>query len=406
MRSQSFRGLLATTLSLFAVGVNAQTGTLSDLGSLLSSQQNLTTYYSLIQKYPAILLKLPSYSGVTILAPSNDAFSKIPYTVLNDAFANNNADTITNVLEYHILQGTRVAAQLVPGTPIFIPTLLTSPNWTTVAGGQRVENVKQAGDVVVFVSGSGSRSTVVTPDLMFTGGVVQVIDSLLIPPTDYIQTTTAFNLTSFQGATFASKENGTFTAPNVTMFAPSNEAFEALGPAITKMSVEELAKVMDYHLVPNLVFSTALGNGTTLATKQGGKLTIRHSGNNVYVNGAQLLTTDVLLSNGVLHVIDNVLNPDIPGAQPNPQLDTQLPEFASATPVTNLPFTSAIPCTTNCPVPSTTAGSTTSLTKATTKSTSAFSTSSSKGAGAPFARETGLGAAGLMMALGGAVLMI
>lgn len=241
---------------------------------------------------------------------------------------------------------------------------------------------------------------------MFTGGVVQVIDSLLIPPTDYIQTTTAFNLTSFQGATFASKENGTFTAPNVTMFAPSNEAFEALGPAITKMSVEELAKVMDYHLVPNLVFSTALGNGTTLATKQGGKLTIRHSGNNVYVNGAQLLTTDVLLSNGVLHVIDNVLNPDIPGAQPNPQLDTQLPEFASATPVTNLPFTSAIPCTTNCPVPSTTAGSTTSLTKATTKSTSAFSTSSSKGAGAPFARETGLGAAGLMMALGGAVLMI
>jgi hypothetical protein len=50
---------------------------------------------------------------------------------------------------------------LVPGTPVFIPTLLTSPEWSNVTGGQKVENVKQAGDVVVFVSGQGSRSTLV-----------------------------------------------------------------------------------------------------------------------------------------------------------------------------------------------------------------------------------------------------
>lgn len=99
--------------------------------------------------------------ALQILAPNNDAFDKIPYTVLNDAFKNNDQDTITNVLEYHILQGTRVAAQLIPGTPVFIPTLLTSPEWSNVTGGQKVENVKQAGDVVVFVSGQGSRSTLV-----------------------------------------------------------------------------------------------------------------------------------------------------------------------------------------------------------------------------------------------------
>lgn len=96
---------------------------------------------------------------MTILAPSDSAFSKIPYTALNDAFASNDSVVITNVLEYHILQGTRVAAQLVPGTPEFIPTLLTSPIYTNVTSGQRVENVKQAGDVVVFVSGDGARST-------------------------------------------------------------------------------------------------------------------------------------------------------------------------------------------------------------------------------------------------------
>ncbi len=49
MRSSSCRGLLATTLSLFLAGTNAQTGTLTDLGTTLSSQPNLTTFYGLIQ---------------------------------------------------------------------------------------------------------------------------------------------------------------------------------------------------------------------------------------------------------------------------------------------------------------------------------------------------------------------
>jgi len=49
MRSSSCRGLLATTLSLFLAGTNAQTGTLTDLGTTLASQPNLTTFYGLIQ---------------------------------------------------------------------------------------------------------------------------------------------------------------------------------------------------------------------------------------------------------------------------------------------------------------------------------------------------------------------
>jgi len=94
-----------------------------------------------------------------ILAPNNDAFDKIPYTQLNSAFENNDQDTIVNVLSYHILQGQKMAAQLIPGTPVFLPTLLNDAKWSNVTGGQVVQNVKQAGDVVVFVSGQGSRST-------------------------------------------------------------------------------------------------------------------------------------------------------------------------------------------------------------------------------------------------------
>ncbi|KAI9056182.1 hypothetical protein LZ554_001110 [Drepanopeziza brunnea f. sp. 'monogermtubi'] len=414
MRTQAWRALAVAIIGLFA-SVDAQTGTAKDLGSLLAGQKNLTTFYSLIQKYPQILLQLPSYSGVTILAPNNDAFEKIPYTQLNQAFADNDQDTIVNVLEYHILQGTKMAAQLVPGTPVFMPTLLTSTTWTNVSGGQNVENVKQAGDVVIFVSGQGSRATLTQADLSFTGGVVQVIDSLLIPPTNLTSTTTSFNITSFQGALYQTSQLRNFTdTPNYTIFAPANSAFQALGSAISNLTVEDLRSVIDFHVLQNQVtFSTALKNGTTWPTKQGENLTVHRSGNNVYIGSAQLLTSDILLANGVLHVIDNVLNPQRPGALPNPDLPTQLPAFAAASSVDSLPFTTAIPCTESCPAAASTSGSASGVTDATgTATTSASSpvkTSSSKALGVAVARETGFaaaGKAGLVVALGGAVMML
>jgi transforming growth factor-beta-induced protein len=87
-------------------------------------------------------------------SPVNGAFE-------NDELMNNNEDVITNVLQYHMLQGKQMASKLNPGTPVPIPTLLTSSEYTNMTGGQVVQNVQQAGDVVVFVSGKGSRSTLI-----------------------------------------------------------------------------------------------------------------------------------------------------------------------------------------------------------------------------------------------------
>lgn len=408
---KSWRSIAAAGAGLLVAGTRAQTGTLVNLGDLLSEQKNLTTFYGLIQKYPQILLQLPSYQGVTILAPSNDAFDKIPYSSLNDAFKNNDEDVITNVLEYHILQGTRVAAQLVPGTPVFIQTLLTDPNYSNVTGGQFVQNVKQAGDVVVFVSGQGSRSTLVQADLMFSGGVVQVIDSLLIPPSTLSKAVAfdGFNYTSFEGiANAADKIESLSYTKNVTIFVPNNEAFQKLGPAISDLSSDDLASIVDYMVLDEVVFSTGLTNDTQYMTQKGENITVMRSGNNVYINSAQLLTSDLLIANGVLHVIDNVLNPQGPGAMPNPDIGTQVPVFASASSVASLPFTSAIPCTSDCPVSTTNGGSSTTGAQTTgnagAKASNTFSSKSSTAQAAAKARETGFGAAGLMVA--GALLMI
>lgn len=113
------------------------------------------------------------------------------------------------------------------------------------------------------------------------------------------------------------------------------------------MTSQQIASILDYHVLPELVYSTGLTNGTVLKTKNGVSITARQAGNNRYINSAQLLQTDIMIANGVIHLIDNVLNPLGPLDVPNPDATAQGVAYPSATSVKNLPFTSNIPCTTS-----------------------------------------------------------
>lgn len=289
-----------------------------------------------------------------------------------------------------------MAGNLVVGAPVFTSTLL--PSWTNITGGLRVEILKQPGNVVSLVGGQGSRSTLVQGDLPFTGGVVQIIDSLLVPPGNITVTSQEYNYTSFEGALYAADVlDSDLTTSNLTIFVPDNAAFQALGSAITGLSSTDLASIMNFHTLPNQVlYSPSFLNNTVLTTLEGGKLTISRGDNNaIFINSAQLLAPDIMIGNGVLHVIDNVLNPSSSGT-PVETLATQKPAFPSASSVTNLPFTSNIPVTTSSASVAVQTG------KATTTS---VKSSSSKAVAAARARETGF-AAGMMVVIGGAAMLI
>lgn len=129
-----------------------------DLTELLESERNLTEFTKLLTSYGDIYANLSFQQDVTILAPNNDAFNKIPYSSLNSAFQNNESDIIRAVLQYHVLQ-TQRPSESFNGTFSFTPTWLYNRTYTNVTGGQVVGGVSQAGNVNVFTSGLGSRST-------------------------------------------------------------------------------------------------------------------------------------------------------------------------------------------------------------------------------------------------------
>ena len=97
-----------------------------------------------------------------------------------------------------------------------------------------------------------------------------------------------------------------------TVFAPTNEAFDALPEGTLDSLLEDpeaLANILTYHVVEGAVMSGDLEDGMEATTVQGTDVTIS-LGDEVMVNEATVTTPDIEASNGVIHVIDTVLMPE------------------------------------------------------------------------------------------------
>ena len=97
-----------------------------------------------------------------------------------------------------------------------------------------------------------------------------------------------------------------------TVFAPTEEAFAAL-PAGTLESLladpAALANILLYHVVPGKVMAADVTDGLTAETLQGSTVTFTVADGSVKINDANIVTTDIEASNGVIHVIDAVILP-------------------------------------------------------------------------------------------------
>lgn len=248
-------------------------------------------------------------------------------------------------MTYHVLNGT-IRSTDITNTPAFPKTLLTNSTYTNVTGGQVVKAETEDGGVV-FTSGLLMQSKVVTADVTFSGGIVHVIDSVLTIPANDSTTALAANLTALAGAlTTADLVSTVDTLQDVTIFAPSNAAFAAIQNLAANLTTEQLSAVLTYHVVQGTVgYSSALTSGMMLPTVQGGRVTITLNDGNVFVNSAEVEVADVLVSNGVVHVIDNVLNPNNSTATPDTTASMQAPAFSGASSASDVPFTSGVTAT-------------------------------------------------------------
>ena len=101
-----------------------------------------------------------------------------------------------------------------------------------------------------------------------------------------------------------------------TVFAPTDEAFAALPEGTVASLLEpenrdQLVAVLTYHVVPGRVMAADVVGLDSAETVQGQSIDIQVSGDSVMVDGATVVATDIETDNGVIHVIDQVILPEM-----------------------------------------------------------------------------------------------
>lgn len=343
MRKFAFLFMLVVALSALVSPAFAQeepTQTLAELvvASTTAETPEFTILLAAVSAASPVFLESLSdaEARLTVFAPTDAAFAAA-FEALGLSAEEVLADQalLDAVLAYHVVpsiwDGATLTAATAEGATPLIGTLLAEQALVLAAGME--------GGLMV------NEANVVAADVAAVNGVVHVIDSVLVPD---LEAVTAMGEMEMEAPTqsiaeivVASTEAETpeFTTllaavlaadPLVleelsnggpyTVFAPTDAAFaaalEALGVTAEDILADQalLTGVLAYHVVPGtLSAATVVGaageTGFSALTLAGTTVNVMVDGENVMVNDATVIGTDVYATNGVIHVIDAVLLP-------------------------------------------------------------------------------------------------
>ncbi len=253
----------------------------------------------------------PNKTGLTLFAPTNAAFKAAGFNSVADLAAIPDS-TLTKVLLYHVLPSKVEAAQVPQASNTPVITLNTQPVYVTRTGENKV-----------FINGV----SVIKADIQCTNGVIHSINRVLMPAAGTIVETAIGNpnLSLLVAAVLRASQGSTNVAAVLsgagpfTVFAPLNQAFINAGfaneAAISAADPNTLTAILTYHVIAGRIFSSDLTNGAMPATVNGGKVKITLSTSGAMVKGnsnatpSKIVATDIVTTNGVVHVIDQVLLP-------------------------------------------------------------------------------------------------
>lgn len=142
-------------------------------------------------------------------------------------------------------------------------------------------------------------------DFNYVGGTLHIIDTPLTMPTRLTDTLIADGYTGAVGALRqAAIEEPLNDAADMTVFVPNNDAFNAIGSIVNTMTLEQLTTVLNYHVLQGQVLYSQLISAGTQRTAEGASLNFRIENGALFVNSARVVATDILIANGVVHILD------------------------------------------------------------------------------------------------------
>ena len=316
MKSLTLTGLVASVLILGTAcdkDNDEQQPASNTITDVVVANSNFSTLKSAVVKAD-LQETLKGAGPFTVFAPDDAAFASSGVTspVLNSL----TPAEVKSILLYHTI-GSKILSAEVPA----------GPNAKVItAGGDSVFVTKNANGV--FINGIKVK----TADVAADNGVIHVIERVLNPPVgNIVETAVASGLDSLVKAVAraATAPGGdptlvaTLSNAKLTVFAPTNAAFTDLLSALSLSNIDDipvatLLAVLKYHVLGDRAFSSDLTNGNltmlaggattfNLSNGTGGGPTVTGSGNGG--NKSNIIATNIVCRNGVVHVIDRVLLP-------------------------------------------------------------------------------------------------
>ncbi|MGD2078247.1 MAG: fasciclin domain-containing protein, partial [Chloroflexota bacterium] len=242
----------------------------------------------------------------TVFAPTDDAFAALPEGTV-ESLLEDPEGALTDILLYHVVDGA------VPAE-----TVVTLDSATTLQG-EDVSIAVVDGGVVL-----NDSANVIITDIEASNGIIHVIDSVIMPPSMTAEAdaqsivdiavadgrfTTLVAAVEAAGLAETLSGEGQFT-----VFAPTDDAFAALPEGTVESLLEDpegaLTDVLLYHVVDGAVMAEDVVGLSAAPTLQGQEISISVVDGQVFLNDTvQVIITDIMASNGVIHVIDGVLTP-------------------------------------------------------------------------------------------------
>ncbi|MCK6422759.1 MAG: fasciclin domain-containing protein [Aquabacterium sp.] len=261
-------------------------------------------------------------ASLTVFAPTDAAFGNLARSL---GFADANAmvqaldsATLAKILQYHVLPARKPAATLASGSG-------SEGTLYSFEGKAASLKLSTAGGVKI-TDAALTQATVTAADVQTDNGVIHAVDKVLVPPgvlnvVQMAQVNPTFSV--LVEAVVTAKLAGTLSGTGpFTVFAPTDTAF---GAALTELGLTkpqllaspDLGAILTYHVVAGNVRAAnvvALPKPAAVTTVQGGSFSVGADLGLTDALGrsATLVATDVVASNGVIHVIDKVILPAAP----------------------------------------------------------------------------------------------
>lgn len=248
----------------------------------------------------------------TVFAPTDDAFAMLGEETINTLLAN--TDVLSSILLQHVVMGE------VDSVTAFT---LNGMEAETASGAKLPVSINSETDSLMF---GGAK--IVTKDIYTTNGIIHVIDAVIVgdvtvpePVGNIVEVASqagSFNTLLIAAAAAGLADVLADESTTFTVFAPTDAAFAQIPESTLNAllaDTEALKNVLLYHVIADakvmsdgaVAVANSENNKVTMANTQMAALSL--SGSDLYINASKVSAANVEASNGVIHVVDQVILP-------------------------------------------------------------------------------------------------